>query len=197
MHAVDFHNILAGQNPDWLMVKWIPQRAILSHPSTALYLSHCGGSSTMEAAFHGVPVLAMPIDGDQLGNGKRLAAAGVGVYLDKDAFSARALHQGIAAITRDADGSFARNVLRLRRMAHVNARGKEVAASLIEETIYDRELSGKEGDGAGRRRPPPRAWHLQTCDTRISWVRRTNWDLWLFFPICLPFLAVYAWICKT
>lgn len=208
MHAGDLHNILAGQNPDWLMVKWIPQRAILSHPSTALYLSHCGGSSTMEAAFHGVPVLAMPIDGDQLGNGKRLAAAGVGVYLDKDAFSARGLARGIAAVARDADGSFARNVLRLRRVAHANARGKEVAASLIEETIYDRELSsssssgdkGEGGSGGSGPRgppPPPRAWHLQTCDTRMLWVRRTNWDLWLLFPVCLPLLAVYAWICKT
>lgn len=188
-HAVDLHHILAGQNPDWLMAKWVPQRAILSHASTVMYLTHCGGSSTMEAAWHGVPVLCMPVDGDQLGNGKRLAAAGVGVYLDKDTFSARELGQGIAALVRDADGHFARNVLRLRRLAHVNARGKEIAASMIEETIYDRELSS--GDN------PPRPWHLQTCDTRMSWVRRTNWDLWLAFPFCLPLLVVYAWICKT
>lgn len=170
------------------MVKWVPQRAILSHPSTALYLAHCGASSTMEAAFHGVPVVAMPICADQIGNGRRLEAAGVGVFLDKDRFTSQELFAGIAGIMRDAGGSYARNVLRLRRLAHVNANRKEVAASTIEETIYDRELSG-----AGEARRP---FHLQTCDTRMGWARRTNWDMWLAFPVCFPFLVVYAWIRK-
>lgn len=170
------------------MVKWVPQRAILSHPSTALYLSHCGASSTMEAAFHGVPVVAMPIDADQMGNGRRLVAAGVGVLLDKQHFLARELAAGIAAIVRDTNGRFARNVLRLRRIAHANAAGKESAASLVEETIYAWELSGR---GEADRLP----FHLQTCDARMAWIRRTNWDMRLLFPFFLPLLVVYAWVC--
>lgn len=181
------------------MVKWVPQRAILSHPSTALYLAHCGASSTNEAAFHGVPVIAMPICADQIGNGRRLEAAGVGIYLDKNTFSAQDLAAGIAAIMRDFDGSFARNVLRLRRVAHVCARGKEVAANMIEETIYDRELAqamGGGGPGEGER-VKKRPFHLQTCDTRMSWIRRTNWDMWVLFPFCLPLLVIYSWIWRT
>lgn len=194
-NVLDYRRILAGRNPAWLMVKWIPQRAILSHPSTALYLAHCGASSTMEAAYHGVPVIAMPLCADQIGNGRRLEAAGVAVFLDKHTFSAKDLATGIAAVTRDADGSYARNVLRLRRLAHVNSSRKEVAASLIEETIYDRELAGPVGDeGVGRQRRP---FHLQTCDTRMSWIKRTNWDVRLLFPFCLPLLTIYSWIRKT
>lgn len=140
----------------------------------------------MESAFHGIPVIAMPIDGDQLGNGKRLESAGVAVRLDKNSFSAEDLTNGIKAILRDVDGSFSRNSLRLRRLAHANSSGKEVAARMIEETIYDRELAG---DGEDRR-----PHHLQTCDARMPWYKRGNLDMWPLFPVCLPFLILASWL---
>ncbi|XP_055337249.1 uncharacterized protein LOC129587490 [Paramacrobiotus metropolitanus] len=64
-----------------LVLPWAPQRNILLHPATGVFLSHCGWNSTVEAMYTGTPVLSWPIFGDQLYNGQLLEEAGMGVVL--------------------------------------------------------------------------------------------------------------------
>ncbi|KAL2831413.1 hypothetical protein BDW59DRAFT_157841 [Aspergillus cavernicola] len=181
---LDYQAVLNNEDKRFLIVGWVPQRAILEHPSTRLYLSHCGASSTMEAVYHGVPVVAMPVYGDQLANGKRLQAAGVGINMDRNSFTSHELSRNIQAIARDEEGLFARNVLRLQRIATANSRRKHVAADRIEEVMYDAELRfGEDTNGDIALRP----MHLQTPDCRMSWVKANNWDLYF---VCIALVAV-------
>ncbi|XP_055813169.1 gallate 1-beta-glucosyltransferase 84A24-like [Solanum dulcamara] len=54
------------------IVKWCPQEQVLSHPSVAFFLTHCGWNSSMEAISSGVPIVAFPQWGDQVTNAKYL-----------------------------------------------------------------------------------------------------------------------------
>ncbi|KAL0303543.1 UNVERIFIED_CONTAM: UDP-glucosyltransferase 29 [Sesamum radiatum] len=57
---------------------WAQQRRILSHPSVAGFLSHCGWSSVMEGLYYGVPIIAVPMHLDQPLNARLAEAVGFG-----------------------------------------------------------------------------------------------------------------------
>ncbi|KAJ0428746.1 putative 7-deoxyloganetin glucosyltransferase [Helianthus annuus] len=50
------------------IVSWAPQQKVLSHPSVACFISHCGWNSILEGVTNGVPFLCLPYFGDQFHN---------------------------------------------------------------------------------------------------------------------------------
>ncbi|GJY44160.1 anthocyanidin 3-O-glucosyltransferase 5-like protein [Tanacetum coccineum] len=52
---------------------WAPQMAVLNHPSTGAFLSHCGWNSTLESVKHGVPVIGWPMYAEQRMNATSLS----------------------------------------------------------------------------------------------------------------------------
>ncbi|KAM7269526.1 hypothetical protein ACFE04_025023 [Oxalis oulophora] len=64
-----------------LVVKdWVDQNEILAHNSVGGFLSHCGWNSVVEAALHGVRILAWPQLGDQQINAEVVEKAGFGIW---------------------------------------------------------------------------------------------------------------------
>ena len=64
------------------MLIWLIDRSdVPDHPNLKVFMTHCGVSSVQEAAYVGVPLVGLPIFGDQVQNCKGVETAGVGVVL--------------------------------------------------------------------------------------------------------------------
>ncbi|KAH9312492.1 hypothetical protein KI387_027527 [Taxus chinensis] len=61
---------------------WVPQLQILSHSSTACFMSHCGWNSTVESISAGVPMVVWPMVFDQFINAKLvIEQLGIGLQI--------------------------------------------------------------------------------------------------------------------
>ncbi|XP_071495673.1 UDP-glucuronosyltransferase 2C1-like [Diadema antillarum] len=65
-----------------LIVDWLPQRDLLAHPGARLLIYHGGAGGVHEAIHCGVPMLIMPLAGDQPVNAHLVAAKGLGLTLN-------------------------------------------------------------------------------------------------------------------
>ncbi|CAI9777420.1 unnamed protein product [Fraxinus pennsylvanica] len=67
------------------VVAWAPQQNVLSHPSVACFISHCGWNSTVEGISNGVPFLCWPYLSDQTFNQSYICdCLKIGLKLNKD-----------------------------------------------------------------------------------------------------------------
>uniref|UniRef100_A0A3Q3FEI1 UDP-glucuronosyltransferase n=1 Tax=Labrus bergylta TaxID=56723 RepID=A0A3Q3FEI1_9LABR len=76
-----------GQRPsnlgnNTLMVSWLPQKDLLGHPKTRVFVTHGGTNGVQEAIYHGVPVVGLPLFFDQPDNLSRIRAKGGAVIVD-------------------------------------------------------------------------------------------------------------------
>lgn len=84
--------------PDNVMIgKWLPQSDILAHPNVRAFISHCGLGGVTEAKFNGVPILGLPVFGDQHTNLEGIVDEGWAVAqsladLTEESFS-KAVHE--------------------------------------------------------------------------------------------------------
>ncbi|PNF23046.1 UDP-glucuronosyltransferase 2B30 [Cryptotermes secundus] len=73
---------LPGQPRNVKLGKWLPQSDILAHPNVRLFITHGGILSMQEAINRGVPLLGIPIFGDQSMNMRKAVSAGYGVMVE-------------------------------------------------------------------------------------------------------------------
>ncbi|CAH2095520.1 unnamed protein product [Euphydryas editha] len=63
------------------LVKWAPQQSILSHPNLKFFITHGGQLSTTESIHFGVPVIGIPVLGDQHVNMRSVTNKGFGISI--------------------------------------------------------------------------------------------------------------------
>ncbi|KFD48612.1 hypothetical protein M513_10546 [Trichuris suis] len=89
MPGIEIHNSTWPSNV--VAVQWIPLLDLLRSPSVKLLISHGGMSTTVEAVNNAVPMLGIPLQGDQMYNVGRLVEKGVADVLPISGLTAELL----------------------------------------------------------------------------------------------------------
>uniref|UniRef100_A0A8C4PRI4 UDP-glucuronosyltransferase n=1 Tax=Equus asinus TaxID=9793 RepID=A0A8C4PRI4_EQUAS len=110
-----------GKKPDTLgpntqLYDWIPQNDLLGHPQTRAFITHCGTNGIYEAIYHGVPMVGIPVFGDQFGNIARVKAKGAAVEVDLHAMTTSDLLNALKTVINNP--SYKENAMRLSRIHH-------------------------------------------------------------------------------
>ncbi|XP_011409643.1 PREDICTED: 2-hydroxyacylsphingosine 1-beta-galactosyltransferase-like isoform X2 [Amphimedon queenslandica] len=117
------------KNDDRYLVKsWIPQISALNHPSISLAILHGGAGGVHQALYFGIPMIVIPIGGDQPGNAFKVQYWKLGIHLDHNEITPDDLKQSILKIE---SGPYRNNAKKMSIIMK-NAGGVKRAVELIE-----------------------------------------------------------------
>lgn len=92
---------LKNQPPNVLMRSWMPQTDILAHKNVRLFITHGGLFGTTEGTSRGVPMLFMPVFGDQFRNAAKTVQRGYGLILHRQDVTKARLTEKIETLVYD------------------------------------------------------------------------------------------------
>ena len=82
-----------------MLVPWLPQSDLLTHPSIRVFITHAGINAAFEAASNGVPIVAIPLFGDQNFQATKLSEhAKMGVKLNVYALTQDVIYNAITKV---------------------------------------------------------------------------------------------------
>uniref|UniRef100_A0A1L8E195 UDP-glucuronosyltransferase n=1 Tax=Nyssomyia neivai TaxID=330878 RepID=A0A1L8E195_9DIPT len=170
---------LPDQPENVLVRKWFPQDDILAHPKVRLFITHGGILSTMEAIYHGVPVLGIPIFGDQAMNMAKAETAGYGKVLK------------FTNLTEDsvllAINEMLTNDKYVTRARLISSRFRDQTEDPMSRAIYWVEYVARHKG----------AKHLVSGRQELNFIQYHNLDiLALIFLIILTFTISVIWLLK-
>ncbi|KAM4745936.1 UDP-glucuronosyltransferase 2A2-like [Anableps anableps] len=95
---------------------WIPQNDLLGHPKTKAFITHGGTNGIYEAIYHGVPIVGIPMFGDQPDNMVHMEAKGATVTVKLNKMTAETLKDAVLTVINDIN--YKENMMRLSRIHH-------------------------------------------------------------------------------
>uniref|UniRef100_A0A8C5P9Z0 UDP-glucuronosyltransferase n=1 Tax=Leptobrachium leishanense TaxID=445787 RepID=A0A8C5P9Z0_9ANUR len=110
-----------GKRPDALgentfMFEWIPQNDLLGHPKTKAFITHGGTNGIYEAIYHAVPMVGIPLFGDQPDNIVHMKTKGMAVMLDFNKMVTQDLVDAVNTVINNP--TYKENALRISSIHH-------------------------------------------------------------------------------
>jgi len=84
-----------------MLSKWLPQQDLLGHPKCKLFITHGGMQGTLEAIYHAVPLLCLPLGADQDFNCFKAEKEGYAVFLDWNHVNDDSLKEAFERLNKD------------------------------------------------------------------------------------------------
>ncbi|KAL0043379.1 hypothetical protein WJX79_003197 [Trebouxia sp. C0005] len=150
------------------IVKWVNQNDVLGHPRVKAFFTQGGTNSFNEGAYHGVPLVGMPLFAEQPDNIARAIDRGfaLSVSVKKLDTLAKDLEQAIRRLLDEP--SFAVSAAKVSHLMKAHRETPaQLAASAIEHAAWTR----------GSR-------HMQPLRDDLSWLQTKSLDVILFLASC-------------
>ncbi|XP_078571532.1 UDP-glucuronosyltransferase 2C1-like [Branchiostoma floridae x Branchiostoma japonicum] len=173
-----------GEKPTGLgnntkLLAWLPQNDLLAHQKTRAFVTHAGSNGVYEALHHGVPMVCLPLGGDQPGNAARVVARGLGVKLDFSTVTADQLYQAIIHVVTNT--SYRETAARLSRLH------RDQPQSPMERAVWWIEHVIKHG----------RLHHLRARAVELPWYQYYLLDVAAFLlAVCAAVLGTAWYSCS-
>ncbi|CAI5649555.1 unnamed protein product [Oreochromis niloticus] len=169
-----------GEKPETLSANtriydWIPQNDLLGHPKTRAFITHGGTNGIYEAIYHGVPMVGIPIFGDQPDNMVHMKEKGAAVILNLNFITAEDLRDVINTVINDK--SYKENAMRLSSIHH------DRPMSALEEAVFWIEFTLRNKG----------AKHLRVQAHELTWYQYHSLDV-LGFVLTMVLLIIFIFI---
>ncbi|EDV27102.1 uncharacterized protein TRIADDRAFT_22929 [Trichoplax adhaerens] len=145
---------------------WTPQNDILGHKRIVALITHCGSNSLYEAAYHGVPMIAMPSMIEQQLNAQRMKHAGIGLEVDFYSFTSEDIINAINALA--ASPRYKENVQKISKILKSSKSARDTVVDWVEYAV--------DTDGAH---------HLKVQGEMLSFYELYNLDVFAFIILML------------
>ncbi|XP_069682310.1 UDP-glycosyltransferase UGT5-like isoform X3 [Periplaneta americana] len=165
---------LPGKPKNVKIVSWLPQMDVLAHPNVRVFISHGGLMGTMEAVYHGVPMVAIPLFGDQFHNVKCSVQQGIAVYLDYHTITKESVLSALKEILQNP--TFTENAKQVKKAF------RDRPVSPLDTAIYWTEYVIRHGG----------APHLRSAAVDLQWYQYLLLDV-----LAVLFLCVAAILATT
>ena len=148
---------------------WFPQNDLLAQAKVKLFINHCGNNGQMEALFHGVPMICIPLLHDQYYNSLRMEYLGYGKQVDLYVDGVDTLIASISDVL--TNNTYSSNIQRASQMYHDRPlTACQNAVYWIEHVI---KFGGKHLRSYGQNMPLYQFWMLDillfcSCITTLS-----------------------------
>ncbi|KAM8939059.1 UDP-glucuronosyltransferase 2A2-like [Pelodytes ibericus] len=103
-----------GENT--IVYEWIPQNDLLGHPKTKAFITHGGTNGIYEAIYHGIPMVGIPLFGDQPDNMVHMKTKGMAVMLDLNKMQTQDLVDAVNTVINNP--TYKENALRISSIHH-------------------------------------------------------------------------------